>query len=73
MNIKTVCPVCKAQNVLNRTNTQCRRCNADLSLQYTVKLHSYIHRLNAINALINKDYQAVKASLHKARSLVTNP
>lgn len=48
MNIKYKCPVCKANNLLNKQNRVCRRCKSDLSNIYKIKEKKNIKILQTI-------------------------
>ena len=51
MTIKIKCPVCKARNTFEQRKQECRRCNTDLALLYSIKRHSYIQRLQLLQIL----------------------
>lgn len=55
MNIKIKCPVCNARNTLTPEKKSCRRCEADLSLLYSIKGYSYKYRLYLLQVLHQKN------------------
>ncbi len=70
MIIQINCPVCRANNAVDPTDFQCRRCREDLSLLYNIKGYSLKYRQYALRALINKSEQQLTfALLQMARQL----
>jgi hypothetical protein len=70
MIIKINCPVCRANNELQPTDLQCRRCREDLSLLYSIKGYSLKYRQRVVRTLINKSEPQLTFTLLKmARQL----
>ena len=69
MTIKIKCPVCNAKNKLTAEKKQCRRCEEDLSLLYSVSAYSFKYRLYLLQILNQRNAPQRRQLAYQAQQL----